>query len=109
MPTEKDRLGEKLHDVEQAREDQYFRNRDKELIERLRSKREKEFATDLKAAGTLICPRCGAHLGERSQHGVYARECPSCGGLWLDKGDVEVLAEREQDGWLGRLFRGRQS
>ena len=29
MPTEKDRLGEKLHDVEQAREDQYFRNRDK--------------------------------------------------------------------------------
>ena len=109
MPTEKDRLGEKLHDVEQAREDQYFRNRDKELIERLRSKREKEFTADLKAAGTLICPRCGAQLGERSQHGVYARECPSCGGLWLDKGDVEVLAEREQDGWLGRLFRGRQS
>jgi hypothetical protein len=108
MPTEKDRLGDKLHDLEQAREDQYFARRDKELLERMRKDRDKEFANELKAAGTLICPRCGAQLGERSHHGVQARECPGCGGLWLDKEEVEVLAEREQDGWLGRLFRARE-
>lgn len=33
----KDRLGQKLHDVEQAREDIFFAERDRQLIEKLRA------------------------------------------------------------------------
>lgn len=108
MPSEKDRLGEKLRDAEKAREDEYFARRDKELIEKLRSKREKEFKDELKAAGSMTCPRCGERLHERVEHGVRIDECPACGGLWLDKGELETLAEREAHGWLGRLLRTRQ-
>jgi len=34
--TGKDRLGQKLHDLEQGREDVFFAERDRELIEKLR-------------------------------------------------------------------------
>lgn len=34
----KDRLGEKLRDLEHAREDQFFAKRDRELIEQLRAR-----------------------------------------------------------------------
>ena len=57
----------------------------------------------------LTCVKCTSVLDKARVGDVEVDLCPSCGGLWLDKGDVEVLAEREQDGWLGRLFRGRQS
>ncbi len=108
MATEKDRLGEKLHEAEKGREDQYFSKRDRELIERLRGKREKELKDELTKAAEMICPRCGAHLHEHVHHGVAVRKCPSCGGLWLDKGALEVLADRERDGWFGRLFGARE-
>jgi uncharacterized protein len=109
MASEKDRLGEKLHDVEKAREDQYFAKRDKELIEKLRDEQEKEFKQELKAAATLVCPRCGETLRARTEHDVHLDECPACGGLWLDRGELELLAKREEEGWFGRLFRARQS
>jgi len=41
---EKDRLGDKLHDVEKAREDQWAHERDKELIEKLRKKNQDKAA-----------------------------------------------------------------
>jgi len=109
MPTDKDRLGDKLHDVEKGREDEYFARRDRELIEKLRKDKEKLFKDELHAAAAMICPRCGAQLQERVQHGVRMDECPSCGGLWLDKGEFETLARREEEGWFGRLFRARQA
>ena len=108
MATEKDRLGEKLREAEQAREDEYFARRDRELIEKLRREKEKEFKDELKAVESMTCPRCGEPLHERVEHGVRVDECPSCGGLWLDKGELETLAGQEQHGWFGRLFTARQ-
>jgi hypothetical protein len=37
METEKDRFGEKMRLVERAKEDIYFAQRDRELLEKLRS------------------------------------------------------------------------
>ena len=42
-----------------------------------------------------------------SQHDITVDECPSCGGLWLDKGEFEHIAGREQEGYFGRLLRER--
>ena len=38
----KDRLGDKLRDVEKAREDEYFAKRDRELLKKMKERRDKE-------------------------------------------------------------------
>lgn len=108
MATEKDRLGEKLRDAEKAREDEYFARRDRELLEKLKREKEQQFNRELQAAKSMICPRCGQTLQERAEHGVTVDECPGCGGVWLDKGELEALAQHDDQGWFGRLFRGRK-
>src|SRR5271165_5404778 len=55
MSDEKDRLGDKLHQAEVARENQWARQRDAEIIERLRRKYVK----------AIKCPQCGDRLGAR--------------------------------------------
>jgi hypothetical protein len=109
MATEKDRLGEKLRDAEKAREDEYFARRDRELLSKLKREQEQQFKDELQAAKTMTCPRCGQALQERVEHGVTVDECPGCGGLWLDKGELEALASSEEQGWFGRFFRGRRA
>jgi len=100
--TERDRFGEKLRDKQKGHEESYFGRRDRELLEKMRAERRQ-------AAGTapMHCPRCQADLVERVQHDVSVDECPSCGGIWLDKGEFEHIARREQEGWFGRLLRDR--
>jgi ribosomal protein L37AE/L43A len=102
--TEKDRFGDKLRDRQKGMEDDYFARRDRELLEKMRRERREQLAA---AKGTMQCPRCGTALAERAQYGVTIDECPSCGGLWLDKGELEHIARREEEGWLGRLLRTR--
>ncbi|MCX7989681.1 MAG: zf-TFIIB domain-containing protein [Aquificaceae bacterium] len=42
----------------------------------------------------MICPRCGnVELLEMSKYGVMVDVCPSCGGLWLDKGELSKILE----------------
>ena len=102
MTDEKDRLGEKLRDREKADEDRYFAERDRAMLERLRQQRE---ATRAAAPADLNrCPRCGVALVAATHLGVSLDECPAGHGTWLDKGELEVLAGREKDSWLGRIF-----
>jgi len=54
----------------------------------------------------MRCPKDGTALASIDQHGVIVEECPQCGGLWFDKGEVETVAKRENDSWLGRLVFG---
>lgn len=102
---EKDRLGNKLRDVERAREDQYFAERDRQLIERLRQSKEGEGDTALKEAAHMRCPKCGTRLNSHTLHDVSVDECPSCHGVWLDAGELEALARWENAGWIARWLR----
>jgi rubrerythrin len=104
---EKDRFGDKLREVERAREEQYFKKRDEELINKLREQKEEKPGAETGAAGLDRCPKCGVQLQRREQHRVEVDECPSCGGIWLDRGELEEIARRESDGWLGRLLGSR--
>jgi hypothetical protein len=46
-------------------------------------------------AGAMACPRCRtAPLAERVRDGVHVDVCRSCRGVWLDRGELEELAER---------------
>lgn len=108
-PTEKDRFGDKMREVEHARENKYFADVDRKLIEERRRK-EQEAATaaaadQIKAAAKDRCPRDGELLSKHEMHGVTVDTCPVCEGMWLDKGELEIIAGRENEGWVSRWLR----
>jgi Zn-finger nucleic acid-binding protein len=44
---------------------------------------------------TMICPRCQAsELAELDRDGITLDRCPSCRGIWLDRGELEKLLTR---------------
>ncbi|MGH7907846.1 MAG: zf-TFIIB domain-containing protein [Candidatus Binataceae bacterium] len=84
MSDEKDRYGDKLRDLEKAREDQWAYESDHRLIEKMRMR-----LSDTK----LLCPRCGEPLIERTISGVKALACPKEEGAWLDDMTLERLVQ----------------
>ena len=102
MADEKDRFGDKLRDKERAEEDLYFNQRDKALLEKMKQQK----AAAAVEPGSMRCPKDGTGLGAVDHHGVSVHECPTCGGVWFDKGEMETVAKREKDSWLGRLVYG---
>ncbi|RMH80889.1 MAG: hypothetical protein D6674_02305 [Acidobacteria bacterium] len=42
----------------------------------------------------MRCPRCvDVELSEVQRYGVLVDVCPSCGGIWLDKGELSKIIE----------------
>ncbi len=39
------------------------------------------------------CPKCASALVEVHYHGVELDKCSGCGGVWLDVGELERVAE----------------
>ena len=97
MADEKDRLGDRLKERERAQEDNYFAQQEKVAIEKLRQ-------ATTGGAVAAVCPRCGAGLEQVDEVGVKIDRCPAGHGMWLDTGELELIAQREKDSWLGRLL-----
>jgi len=102
---EKDRLGTKLREKEKAEEDRYFAQRDRELIDKLKQGKVSAEETSLRQQALMRCPKCGDKLVSLQHHGITVEECPSCQGMWLDRGELETVAQRENEGWLARFVR----
>ena len=105
---EKDRFGDKLREVEKAREDTFFAKRDRELLEKLK---QQTGALEAKTVQELVrtrCPKCGERLTTRTQLDVKIDECPTGHGVWPETGELEKLTTRESSGWLARML-GRPS
>jgi hypothetical protein len=100
MEDSKDRLGKRLKEREKGEEDHFFAEKDREAIERLK----REQGLDVVKLALGHCPRCGAALTQIRLHGVEVQQCPADCGHWLDKGELAIIAKRERDSWLGRLF-----
>jgi Zn-finger nucleic acid-binding protein len=43
----------------------------------------------------MYCPLCAQLLQPVERQGVEIDHCPSCGGLWLDRGELDQLIQRE--------------
>jgi len=99
---EKDRFGDKLRKKQQAEEDTYFAQQDRAKLEKL-----KQAASQTPQLG--MCPRCFVKMNQREHHQVRIDECPSCGGIWLDKGELQTLVEREDETWASRWLRSALS
>ncbi len=103
MPDEKDRYGDKLRDLERAREDKFFADRDRDLVEKMRQQKHGKHGAGA-AGAPQRCPKCGEALTATTHLDVTVEECPRCGGVWLDKGELAEIARRESNGWLARYL-----
>ncbi|AJP71929.1 TFIIB-type zinc ribbon-containing protein [Sphingomonas hengshuiensis] len=44
--------------------------------------------------GTFTCPVDGAKLAPMERQGIEIDYCPSCRGVWLDRGELDKIIER---------------
>ena len=51
----------------------------------------------------MKCPKCGMQLAEIAFGDVRVDKCFSCDGLWLDKGELDLIREKD-GGFMGRLL-----
>jgi hypothetical protein len=85
MADEKDRLGGKLHDVEAARENQWARQRDEELLEKMRERLHHH-----------ACPHCKQFLVPKTENGVHLHACPDGHGAWLDAPILKTVLKEQK-------------
>ncbi|MGL6280259.1 MAG: zf-TFIIB domain-containing protein [Gaiella sp.] len=45
---------------------------------------------------TKQCPTCDAPLVELDRSGIHIDACPRCRGVWLDRGELDRIVERER-------------
>jgi Transcription factor zinc-finger len=81
----KDRLGNKLRDVEAAREDQWARKRDDERIAKMRER-----------LSHTACPDCKQFLVPKTQSGVSIYACPAGHGAWLDASALKAVLKEHK-------------
>jgi Zn-finger nucleic acid-binding protein len=43
----------------------------------------------------MTCPRCSNELRAQRREGVEIDVCPQCGGVWLDRGELDRLTQAE--------------
>jgi hypothetical protein len=91
-------------------EDEYFARRDAELMKERRLTLDAERAKRARSQNLNKCPKCGGDLVEREHHNVKIDECSDCGGIWLDKGELEMINDfdRGNSGFLNSLFRSNR-
>jgi uncharacterized protein len=91
-------------------EDEYFARQNLEIIHEMRVKLDAERRKAERKAHQNKCPRCGGDLKEKQAEQVKIDECGDCGGIWLDKGELDQLGRVNQargvsGGVLGSIFR----
>jgi len=86
-------------------EEEYFQKENQRKVRMLREKAAREVKEDrdeLKKLHWMRCPKCGMQLAELNFRGVEVDSCVSCGGMFLDKGEIEKAMAFKDPGWLGR-------
>jgi len=97
-----------LDDRKKALEEDYFRRKEQEAIEKMRAKMAAEEQARATEAARIKCPKCDGTLQETTVEGVTIDRCDSCQGVWLDAGELETLTKREGGGWLSRLWASKK-
>jgi Zn-finger nucleic acid-binding protein len=83
MNEEKDRFGDFIRLLERAREDIYFAEKDRALLDHLRRRLERAQLGQLQNP-SLKCPQCGVGLYNATFKALPVRRCSGCGGIWID-------------------------
>ena len=90
-----------LDDRGRALENEYFRRKEQELIEKMKSKLAGDESTRLE----MKCPKCDGSLHETDFENIKIDVCDKCSGVWLDAGELtQIGAKEEGGGWFSRVF-----
>lgn len=90
-----------LEDRGRALENEYFRRKEQELIEKMKAHMAMENAKSLE----IGCPKCDGTLHEADYDNIKIDVCNKCHGVWFDAGELtQVLEKDKEGGWFGRLF-----
>ena len=92
-------------------EDEWFAKYEIQLIRDAKRKRElsiedKEKDKDL-PANYMLCPIDGTKMDAKQFKEIEINICPSCKGIWLDRGELEELIvahEKDKKGFFRRLL-----
>ena len=89
-----------LDDRGRALENEYFRNREKELLEKMKAKLQSDEAkkTDLQ------CPKCDGTLHETNFANIKIDVCDKCHGVWLDAGELAQVVNKDEESWFSKVF-----
>jgi uncharacterized protein len=97
---------------DRKREDEWFLENERQLLETARQarlKREEQRAakekaeerTRLKDLHFMKCPKCGHDMVEETVEGVSADRCTHCEGIFLDAGELEQVLMQKSEQRLG--------
>lgn len=77
-------------------EEEYFAKQEaetkKKLRKQLKGDRDKFKKEHKKDLHWMKCPKCGHDLEEEEYENIMVDVCKECGGIWLDPGEMELLA-----------------
>ena len=90
MNEEKDRFGDFISLVERAREDVYFAQKDRELLDQQKRRFEEALQCEL-ALQTMKCPQCGIALDKSSLMDFAVSRCSGCGGIWVERAALQHI------------------
>lgn len=85
-------------------EDEYFAREDAELLRKQRERAQAASEEAERKSHYLKCPKDGYDLASSQYHGVQIETCPRCGGMWLDAGELEAVAEGDHSNVLTRVL-----
>lgn len=90
-----------------TKEEEYFARleleRKKKAAQEEAARMAEEEKRQLKELHWMRCPKDGSELVETEFRGVKVDVCATCGGMWLDAGELDALAHTESGGFLGGL------
>jgi Zn-finger nucleic acid-binding protein len=89
-------------------EDEYFVREDAEKKRKIALELKKQLAADeqkkLKDLHFMHCPKCGMKMQEIRYGKIDVDTCFSCGGIFLDKGEMDVIAQPQQKGIMSAIL-----
>ncbi len=88
-------------------EEEYIAREELERKRKLAAENQKKMLEDerkrLKELHFMHCPKCGMKMVEVDYKNIKIDQCSECGGVWLDKGELEQVSIMEKKG-LEKLF-----
>lgn len=97
-------MADKWDERKKAQEDEYFVKKEREQLAKLKAKQEAEAKESAKKTSYMKCPKCGESLKVRSFQKIEIDQCNGCGGIWLDAGELDQVAAKDEGSWLGKFW-----
>ena len=89
-------------------EDEYFAKQEIERRKKWAAEQAAKMAGEekqrLKDLHYMKCPKCGMDMQEIALHGVKVDQCPSCGGIYFDAGEIEQMMKGGTGGVMDRVL-----